>query len=231
MIHIQFGGPAWQRHYDPENLSDTDQVRLSAPRAPRAEKDWQVSRSIAAELRRATGADRHAPLALSHSRGHALAAIAPASVVLAVDLERCRPRDTEAIARWVCTPEERAALLSEIDPARRLEDFYVLWTLKESLLKAARLPFPAGMTQVGLTYTGASAAVLRVPEGQWQARVYRLPEDWVAAVAWQMDLDARETVTDAVQTDGVHWLQPALPGLLGHWRTPPRPLISSSESR
>lgn len=218
MIHIQFGGPAWQRHYDPENLSDTDRARLSIPRAPRAEKDWQVSRAIAAELRHATGADRHAPLALSHSRGHALAAIAPAPVVLAVDLECCRPRDIEAIARWVCTPEERGALLSEIDPARRLEDFYVLWTLKESLLKAAGLPFPAGMKQVGLAYAGTLATVLRVPHGRWEARIYQLPDDWVAAVVWCVDANAAQTTM--VETDVVRWLQPGSPHLLGHWRTP-----------
>jgi len=218
MIELCLGTPTWQCRYEPEDLCDADRARLPVARAPRAERDWRVSRAAGSALRRAAGAGRNAPLALSHSNGHALVALAPAGWALGVDLERCRSRDVDALAGWVCTAEERRALMAHADAAARLQYFYVLWTLKESLLKAAGLAFPAGMAQVGLAQAGTPAAVLRAPQGHWQAMAWRLPQDWVAAAAWRPEPGTADAHIDA---DAVHWLQPAPPlQLLGHWRTP-----------
>lgn len=212
MIELYFGGPVWQLCYDPMDLSDVDRARAGGRRAPRAEKDWQVSRAVAAALRRATGADRNQPVGLSHSHGHALAGLGPKSRVPGVDLERCRPRDVDALAYWICSDDERHFLDSITDPATRLEQFYVLWTLKEALVKAATLSFPAGMRQVGLAWHGTAEATVRVVEGSWQAAVWRLPDNWIAAVAWQID-------ADTVAQERVRWHQPGRPQELGHWRT------------
>lgn len=196
----------WQTCYDPDSLSDADKQKQILTRAPRAETDWQVSRAVGAALRRAGGAGRNAPLALSHSRGHALAGLATPAWALGVDLERCRPRDIEGLASWVCTPQETAMLRAQPEGARRLERFYLLWTVKEALLKAAGLSFPADMRRVGLTEESG----LLAPQGQWQAMAWRLGRDWIAAVAWN-SAPALSGPADVL------WHEPAQPYLLGHW--------------
>lgn len=210
MVELRFGAGVWQLCYEYEILSDADRARAQLPRAPKAEKDWQVSRAVAAALRCETGNDRNTPVALSHSRGHALAGLAPTAWRLGVDLERCRPRDIDALAQWICTPDEQDFLNAVTDSAARLERFYVLWTLKESTLKAAGLTFPAGMRRVGLAFCGAASATLRVPGEGWRAMVWRLPDNWVAAAVWQAD-------AGAANTDAIQWRQPIRPHLLGCW--------------
>ena len=212
MIELYFGGPVWQLCYDPEALSDDDRVRLDLKRAPRAEKDWQVSRSVAAALRRAVNKDRNAPVSLSHSHGHALAGLVSSRAVLGVDLERCRQRDIDALAHWICSPEERFFLDAVPDPAARMQWFYVLWTVKEALVKAAALPFPAGMQQVGLAWGDNAEVTLRAPGGDWQAMAWTLPHDWVAAAAWQVEPGS--TTIEAVRW---HQLEPAQ--WLGSWQS------------
>lgn len=212
-IFLCFGGPVWLRCYDPEKLSDADQLRAGYARAPRAEQDWRVSRAVAAALREASGGDRNTPLSLSHSRGHAVAALAPAGWPIGVDLERCRPRDVDALAQWVCTAGESQFLASLADPVVKRQQFYMLWTLKESLIKAAGLPFPAGMREVGLDEIGTSAVSLRAPHGQWQAMAWELSPDWVAAAVWH-------SLPDATHITKVDWIRPTEAKLLAHWRSP-----------
>ncbi|THF62760.1 4'-phosphopantetheinyl transferase superfamily protein [Pseudothauera rhizosphaerae] len=187
------------------------------PRAARAERDWRVSRALAAWLRRQAGLAADAPVSLSHSRAHALAADAPQGFALGVDVELCRPRDAGALAQWVCTPAERALLDGVADAAARLEYFYVLWTLKEALLKAAGLDFPAGMATVGLRPAGEGCAgtVLRAPPGAWEAAVCGLPDGWIAAVAWRLP----PGLPPAEPAARLRWLVPATGvRMLGAWR-------------
>lgn len=184
MFRIKYAEPSWEALYDPDTLSANDRVRAASPRAARAQRDWRVSRALAAVLRREAGVSADASVALSHSQGHALAALTPPGWRVAVDLERCRPRDVTSLMQWVCSSAEQAALAAMPEGAERLEAFYVLWTLKESLLKAAGLPFPAGMAQVGVDPV---ADTLRAPGDGWRATVWRLPGDWIAAAVWRPD--------------------------------------------
>lgn len=213
IIWLCFGDPVWQKGYDPDTLSDADRQRVGAVRAARAEQDWQVSRAVATWLRGAAGRERNAPVALSHCRGHALAGLAPPDCVLGVDIERCSSRDVDALARWVCSSEEAQFLAALHDRAEKLRQFYVLWTLKESMLKAANLPFPAGMAHIGLDGAGTAHACLRAPEGRWEAMVWQLSQDWLAAAAWQPALAGAETAR-------VRWLPGVEAQLVGHWRSP-----------
>lgn len=229
MIKLRFGGPAWQFHYDRADLCAADRARAGERRAPRAQRDWQVSRAVAAALRRAAGVAPETTLSLSHKQGHALAGLAPAGWTLAVDLERCQPRDTAALAAWVCTDAEQAALAGIAGVEARLEAFYMVWTLKEALLKAAGLPFPAGMRQVGLGLFGGAGidtAELRAPGPDWEARAWRLPDGWIAAAAWRAPAAAAEAAAVAVQWQsgneaGEGPLPTGGPALLGRWRSAP----------
>lgn len=186
-IIVAFGDASWSSRYRVEDLSRADRARAHAPRAPRADQDWRVSRALAAWLRGQAGVAADAPVSLSHSRAHALVAHGPPGLALGVDLERCAPRDVPALASWVCTDAERRMLHEARDPAARLERFYLLWTLKEALVKAAGLEFPADMALVGLdTPTESGGHVrLRAPQGLWRAATWRLPGDWVASAAWR----------------------------------------------
>ncbi|MFY3058916.1 4'-phosphopantetheinyl transferase family protein, partial [Achromobacter xylosoxidans] len=134
--------------YRPDLLSAAERRRAVALRSARARDDWQVSRALLQQVRAEAPAAH--TLSLSHSGGHALCAQAPADWAVGVDLERVRPRDTAALAAWVCSEPERDWLLRAAGAAARLERFYMLWTLKEAFVKAAGLDFPADMASIGM---------------------------------------------------------------------------------
>lgn len=168
--------------YCATRLSPADAARAAALRSARARADWRVSRALLQQLEAAAPA-AHAR-SLSHSGGHAVCAQAPADWAVGVDLERVRPRDTAALADWVCSEPERA-WLRRADAAARLERFYMLWTLKEAFVKAAGLDFPADMASIGLAPDASGRLALRPPPGHWQARCWGLGGDWVMAAAWR----------------------------------------------
>ncbi|WP_447919075.1 4'-phosphopantetheinyl transferase family protein [Achromobacter aegrifaciens] len=170
--------------YRIQDLSADDALRAPAVRSPKARNDWQVSRALLHGVRTELAAD--AATSLSHSGGHAICATAPAGWPLGADLERIRPRDVPRLAGWVCSPAERQAL-DRLEGAEQLERFYLLWTLKEAFIKAAKLDFPADMASVGLAPGHDAQWRLRAPRGQWRACSYRLGADWVASVAWRAE--------------------------------------------
>lgn len=212
MLFLSFSGPASSSRYDPCSLSAADRRRAGESRAARAELDWRVSRVLAAELRMRAGAAQDAEVALSHSRGHALAGLAPVGWKLAVDLERCRMRDVSGLAEWVCDAAEGSLLASEAGQAR-LRAFHLLWTLKEAMLKALDLPFPAGMRRVGLAVNGDGGMKLRAPSGQWRAQAWELPDQWIAAAAWSASAEG------APRELSTCWIDPVGAESLGCWES------------
>lgn len=171
--------------YSEDRLSAGDAARARTARGPKAQADWRASRALLQDVR--TALAEGATTSLSHSAGHALCASGPAGLPLGADLERIRPRDVPRLARWVCAPQEQAAL-ARLDGAARLERFYLLWTLKEAFVKAARLDFPADMAAVGLAGDPDADWAgwrLRAPPGAWRAAAYRLGGDWVASAVWR----------------------------------------------
>lgn len=169
-------------HYQPQALSPEDARRAPAIRSAKAQRDWRVSRALL-QAARAARPGPHA-LSLSHSGGHALCAQAPAGWAVGTDLERMRPRDTDALAAWVCSEAEQA-WLRQADAAARQARFYLLWTLKEAFIKAAGLDFPADMASVGLAPQPEGTLALRPPPGHWQAACWQIGDEWAAAAAWR----------------------------------------------
>ncbi|MDR1994341.1 4'-phosphopantetheinyl transferase superfamily protein [Azonexus sp.] len=176
-------GPDMAAQYRESDLSDSDRAREAGIRGPRRLLDWQVSRALLADMRQ-LGAGGEIAMSLSHSAGHALCACAPSTWKVGVDLERIRERDVRAFAQLTCNESEQLAL-ERLAGQQHLEFFHVLWTLKEAFIKAAGLSFPADMPAVGLDLSANETGVLRAPSEGWQARVFRVHSDWVAAVAWQ----------------------------------------------
>lgn len=95
------------------------------------------------------------PFNISHAGDYAVLALSKHTV--GVDLERIRPIDWQKIAGRFFHPEERAYLQSAQNP---LAEFFRIWTLKESYLKAEG---------IGFSVSPASFAVL--PEGERAARL------------------------------------------------------------
>lgn len=69
---------------------------------------------------------------LSHSGTYAVCAFSNSEV--GVDIQQMAPVVTEKMMRVACTPREYL-FLSKLDPATRRNEFYRLWTVKESFMK------------------------------------------------------------------------------------------------
>lgn len=181
-LSLWWADPEAALAYRLEALSPVDAHRVLTVHSAKAQRDWRVSRALLQHAR-ADGAGPYA-LSLSHSGGHALCARAPLDWAVGVDLERVRPRDTAALAAWVCSEPEQAWLRQGGETAR-LERFYLLWTLKEAFVKAAGLDFPADMASMGLAPRGEGAPTLRPPPGRWRAACWRVGADWMMAAVWR----------------------------------------------
>jgi 4'-phosphopantetheinyl transferase len=146
-------------------LSTAELLRLDAMRFAKRRADWRLGRwtakrALAAylnvrgdqqnlsaiELRAAAGgapeayfANEPAPLSvsLSHCNGTALCALAPSGTALGCDLEIVEPRSDGFLADYF-TPDEQA-LIARATAEERLRLPTLLWSAKESALKALRI--------------------------------------------------------------------------------------------
>lgn len=171
-------------HYSDGLLNAADRQRLQQSPALAQRLDWRVSRVL--KFQTASSVQ-----SLSHSHGHAALLVANAQIPLGVDIEKIKPRDFGALAEWVCTVEEQHYLAAS---NRQAEAFYRLWCIKEALIKAAALNFPADMPRVGYTFVQNKISGLRVDgENGWHGVSARLGEDFALACVWKYDM---QTVFD-----------------------------------
>lgn len=149
MATILLAAADWAAHYRAADLDLPDRIRVQRQPALAQRRDWQVSRALkhaaASEVR-----------SLAHSQGAAalLCGIGRREAA-GIDIEHCRLRDFQGLAEWVMSAEERQWWAACADQAAA---FYALWTLKEALIKAADLAFPADMPRVGLHRVAAPAS-------------------------------------------------------------------------
>ncbi|MGO9262308.1 MAG: 4'-phosphopantetheinyl transferase family protein [Bryobacteraceae bacterium] len=171
-------------------LSASERARLDELRIPKRRADWRLGRWTAKcaasgylnlprdwealaglELRPApSGAPevfldgRPAPVALSlsHSRGTGLCAIAPAAVEVGCDLEMVEPRSPAFLADYF-TDDERK-LVARTPAARRDRVVTLLWSAKESALKA----LGCGLRSDTRSVNAAPAGFLETPGERWR---------------------------------------------------------------
>jgi len=146
-------------------LSPSERVRLAALRFPKRRADWLLGRWTAkravaewlklsgnlqnpaeVEIRAAADgapevflAGQSAPLAisLSHRAGFAVCAVAPEGTALGCDLEFIEPHSEVFVADYFSAEERNLVDLEKMPPARsRLVT--LIWSAKESALKALR---------------------------------------------------------------------------------------------
>ncbi|MBF0804409.1 MULTISPECIES: 4'-phosphopantetheinyl transferase superfamily protein [Neisseria] len=169
----------WAQNYREEQLDPADLGRLTRNPALARRLDWQVSRAL---KQTASGFC----LSLSHSNGHAaLLAGHTQGTSAGVDIEYLRLRDFNRLAKWVFSPEECLWWQQSPDPQI---DFYRLWTIKEALLKAGRLNFPADMKKVGLDCSPQNPKKIRTaqPGQTWYGQTVKI-NNCIASCVWQQE--------------------------------------------
>ena len=101
-------------------------------------------------------------LSLSHSHGAGLCAIAPAGAELGCDLEAVEPRNPAFLSDYFTDEEQR--LVAQTPPTRRDQVLTLLWSAKESALKALRCGLRADTRSV----TAAPADILSTRSDEWR---------------------------------------------------------------
>jgi hypothetical protein len=160
--------PAAALLFDPSELNAPDRTAWDGLHTARRREDWASSRALLAAVPATDGHVR----SLSHSRGFAALARAPAQVAVGVDVEWMSKRDFLSMARMAYAPDEADELASLEDATSLRDRFYESWTLKEAFAKALRLPLADALGQC--RFIGADdAATARVPITRpWSATVF-----------------------------------------------------------
>lgn len=96
------------------------------------------------------------PFNITHAGDYAILALS--SQAVGVDLERIRPIDWQKISARFFHPAERAYLAESADPA---SEFFHIWTLKESYLKAEGLGFSISPVSFAILPEGENTAHLQ----------------------------------------------------------------------
>jgi len=169
--------------FDGGALSPAERERFAARRSQRRRDEFAVSRALMAQVR--TTPDTIT--SLTHGDGLAALACGPATCgtgsAIGVDLERHRPRDVLALARFAFSAAESAALAA-LPEAQRTRRFYTLWVIKEALAKALGMPLLETCERCVMTHTSQGWRGT-VPTAQpWQLIVFEPEPDLSAAVAY-----------------------------------------------
>ncbi|MFV2029749.1 4'-phosphopantetheinyl transferase family protein [Neisseria sp. S1] len=174
-INILLAGPDCAFRYQGQNLDEADQMRLSRNPALKQRPDWQTSRFLKQESRLNI-------LSLSHSKGAAVLADAAIELPIGVDIEYICTRDFPNLAAYSCSGQEQTWLAAR---GWLAVDFYRFWTLKESLIKAAALDFPADMAKVGIDIqTDGNPKIKNLGGYSWHG-ISALCGNWALACVWR----------------------------------------------
>ncbi|MDO5640719.1 MAG: 4'-phosphopantetheinyl transferase superfamily protein [Neisseria sp.] len=166
--------------YQATLLDEADRARLARSPALAQRSDWQVSRF----LKQQTALPA---LSLSHSRGTALLAVSDLPLTAGVDIEALKNRDFKQLSEYSCSQEERNWLAMR---GWQTTDFYRLWTLKEALIKAAALDFPADLPQTGVRIDKGRLKIKNSAGRAWQG-LSALTDKHAIACVWDTKVDAR----------------------------------------
>ena len=183
---IWLGSPDAVRWFDVDRLSEIERERYAQLKGERRRNEFAVSRALRFAALGTTSADAAQPSSLSHSGGWAAVARGASGCRIGVDLEFHRPRNLLGIARFAFDPAE-IAMIEALPATRQQAVFFTLWTLKESMAKALRLPLLAAARECVFSFTesmGVQEWQGRIPTEQpWLARVFRPRPDMELSVA------------------------------------------------
>ena len=166
-------------------LSPAERARYHALRVPKRREDWRLGRwtakhAVAAylglpadasalaaiEIRPAVsgapeaflnGAPASVSISLSHRDGRAACAVAPAGTAVGCDLEVVEPRSDSFVSDYFTDHEQR--LVAQAAADGRLLTVALLWSAKESTLKALREGLRIDTRQVEVEFVENHAAM------------------------------------------------------------------------
>lgn len=170
-------GADWASKYDERHLSAQDKARIKKNPFLNQRLDWKLSRAL----------KQYAPLpviSLSHSHGMSALLCGEHIFQAGIDIEMMNLRDYPKLAQWIFSDEEKKHF-----PNLNTEQFYQLWTLKEALIKAANLSFPADMPHVGFN---SSKTLHVLGQTDWHSANWTIGS-FMLTIAWfgcaQLDFD------------------------------------------
>ncbi|WP_051940330.1 4'-phosphopantetheinyl transferase family protein [Stenoxybacter acetivorans] len=194
------------KYYCADSLDQIDAERATVAPELHRRLDWRSSRYLKHHCR------VHYPqqrlLSLSHKKGCAAALLGPADTetemgtAAGIDLEYLQARDFAALLPLFSRKNEIEWWQTQDDAALV---FYRLWTLKEALIKAANLHFPADLNRVGLfadKKQGLTAGVAVQEAMQpWQHQWFSPDDKLLICCVWQGVFQAALSVTEVVLSE------------------------------
>lgn len=123
-------------------------------------------------------------LSLSHSGGMGAATLSDlcGEGSAGIDIQRIRPVHPGLCAR-VFTPSEREQIAERFGAEDSADGMLLLWALKESAIKARRLPWGRSLQSVEVRLTGAGESEILLPGETPMAAQYERYGDWWLARA------------------------------------------------
>jgi 4'-phosphopantetheinyl transferase len=122
-------------------------------------------------------------LSLSHRGGFAVAAVAPVSTRVGIDLEVVEPRSEAFVDEWYAASEQ--ALVARTPPAQRPLVANTVWTAKEAAAKVLREGLRLNVRQVVVSLGPSDGTAAR---GTWHPCTVDLPDERIHAW-WRHDGD------------------------------------------
>jgi 4'-phosphopantetheinyl transferase len=101
---------------------------------------------------------------LSHSGDRAVLAVSDAAPV-GIDLERIRSVDHVDLAKRYFHPNELAAIVGRLDAADQRRAFFLIWTLKEAVVKALGCGLSIPLCSFDVSIVSARPQLAFAPEG------------------------------------------------------------------
>jgi 4'-phosphopantetheinyl transferase len=178
---------------DDDWFSEAELAHFGSMRIPKRRKDWRLGRwtakhavaaylglpadtsALAAIEIRATpsgapeafldGSAAPVSISLSHREGRAVCAVGPAETVLGCDLEVVEPRPGAFVSDYFTHREQQ--LVTQAPPGEPLFIVALLWSAKESMLKALHEGLRIDTRQVEITLCGASGAADKLSQDTW----------------------------------------------------------------
>lgn len=185
-----FAGRTWDVPGDDTWLGEQERATLNHLHVPKRHDDWRVGRWVAKNAVRAwllrgtstapslstfqilpapdgapevEGLNGPVPaVSLSHSAGLAVAAVAASEVALGIDVELVEPRSNEFVEDCFTTRE--IGHIRRSSPGERNSTVSLMWSAKESALKALRVGLRADTREVEVDLLGPHG---HQPLGGW----------------------------------------------------------------
>jgi 4'-phosphopantetheinyl transferase len=131
---------------------------------------------------------------MSHSGSHGLIVLSSGSRV-GVDIEmHATDFDWRTVADLALTPQERTHI-EQLNAHAKLEAFYKIWVMKESILKATGVGLAEDLRHLSVSpeRDGSTSRQYRLPGNSacFQAATLPAPSGYAACVAWECRLDGK----------------------------------------